>query len=71
MSRRRRRIIVLIARLRGKEPVELVEASSPTRDVIALKMRKRNHRKFRYKSGQCAWLDVAMAPGLSPPPTGP
>lgn len=61
----------LIARLRGKEPVELVEASSPTRDVIALKMRKRNHRKFRYKSGQCAWLDVAMAPGLSPPPTGP
>jgi len=46
----------LIGRLRGKVPVALVEATAPTRDVIALKLRLQTHRKFRYKSGQYLFL---------------
>jgi len=46
----------LIGRMRGKVPVELVEAHQPTRDVIGLKLRQASHRKFRYKSGQYLFL---------------
>ena len=46
----------LIGRLRGKVPVELVEAYEPTKDVMGLQMRLRSHRKFRYKSGQYLFL---------------
>jgi predicted ferric reductase len=46
----------LIGRLRGKVPVRLLEASSPTRDVITLKLQLMTNRKFRYKAGQYLFL---------------
>ena len=46
----------LIGRLRGKVPVDLIEASQPTRDVMGLKLQLRSRRKFRYKSGQYLFL---------------
>ena len=46
----------LIARMRGKEPVQLVEAAMPTRDVMALKLQLVSRRKFKYQAGQYLFL---------------
>ena len=39
----------LIGYLRGRAPVRLVEAVSPARDIIALKLQLSNGRKLRYQ----------------------
>ena len=46
----------LIARLRGKEPVELLEATMPARDVLALKLRLFSKRRLRFQAGQYCFL---------------
>ena len=53
----------LIGRLRGKNPVELLEAYSPARDVMGLKLQLRTRRRFHYKSGQYLFLNC---PAISP-----
>jgi len=46
----------LIGYMRGKEPVRLVEAVSPARDIIALKLQLASGRKLRYQAGQYIFL---------------
>ncbi|EOD09697.1 hypothetical protein EMIHUDRAFT_471024 [Emiliania huxleyi CCMP1516] len=52
----------LIGRLRGKEPVELLRAVSPTKDVLHLTMRLASGRRFKFQAGQYIFL---QAPGIS------
>ena len=46
----------LIGRMRGKEPVQLVEAAMPARDVMALKLQLFSGRRLRYQAGQYLFL---------------
>ena len=53
----------LIGRMRAKEPVTLIEATSPARDVMALKLQLASGRKLRYQAGQYLFLHC---PQVSP-----
>ena len=50
----------LIGRLRGKEPVELLRAVSPTKDVLHLTMRLASGRRFKFQAGQYPAFSVQM-----------
>lgn len=46
----------LIGRMRGKEPVQLVEAAMPAPDVMNLKLQLYTKRRLRYQAGQYLFL---------------
>mmetsp|Transcript_23115 Transcript_23115/g.63365 ORF Transcript_23115/g.63365 Transcript_23115/m.63365 type:complete len:1215 (+) Transcript_23115:341-3985(+) len=46
----------LIGRMRGKEPLTLVSAVSPAKDVLHLTFKLANGRRFKFKAGQYLFL---------------
>lgn len=46
----------LIGRMRGKEPLTLVSATSPAKDVLHLSFKLANGRRFKFQAGQYLFL---------------